>query len=263
MLVFNDVDKLDVRFAELLADFRRVQISRFPVVVQAINSENMSFFDSRFPSQTNSSLGSVYMDGDKFIVESRLIQNEKYNTHNAEFRTRKTQDLKKVFKYMREYIKPYSSQEIAYRTIGRAREAFDDHKEKYVSDVRKLYAISADTLHTELMHMKMLGYEPKTDGFKKALDAGLPVMEENKRLQKMEFPRVHVYFAPDESVTVAVLAKHLNMEIGATTYESLETSPTFIQQQVGMLRMMDKNTHVPDVGYKSSDKEFWIEGFSQ
>jgi hypothetical protein len=51
--------------------------------------------------------------------------------------------------------------------------------------------------------------------------------------------------------------------MGATTYETLAAAPTFIQQQVGMLKMMDKNTHVPDVGYKSSDTEFWIEGFSQ
>jgi len=26
---------------------------------------------------------------------------------------------------------------------------------------------------------------------------------------------------------------------------------------------MDRDEHVPDVGYKSSDIEFWIEGFSQ
>jgi hypothetical protein len=57
--------------------------------------------------------------------------------------------------------------------------------------------------------------------------------------------------------------KHSNLETGAYTHDSLAAAPAFIQQQVGLLKMMDKNTHVPDVGYKSSDTEFWIEGFSQ
>jgi len=64
------------------------------------------------------------------------------------------------------------------------------------------------------------------------------------------------------SVTVSVLAKYVNMEMGTTTFESLESAPTLIQQHVGMLKMMDKDTHVPNVGYKSSDSEFWIEGIS-
>jgi hypothetical protein len=95
------------------------------------------------------------------------------------------------------------------------------------------------------------------------MNEGMERIEEYKRIKDTNFPKVHVYIAPDESVTVAVMAKHVNMELGATTFESLAASPTYVQQHVGMLRMVDKDTHVPDVGYKSSDTEFWLEGFSQ
>jgi hypothetical protein len=113
------------------------------------------------------------------------------------------------------------------------------------------------------MHMKMLGYEPKTNAVKELMHEGFPALEKFMKTKDTEFPRVHVYIAPDESVTVAVLMKQSNLEMGATTHETLAAAPAFIQQQVGLLKMMDKNTHVPDVGYKSSDTEFWIEGFSQ
>lgn len=269
MLVLNDVEKLTPRYVQLLTDFRRTQISRFPVEVRVINSEFVAFVDSRFPVSPNASasvrnsIGSVYSDGDKIVIESRLIQNEKYNMHNTDYHTRKTQDIRKVLKYMKDYLKPYTAHEIANRTLSNAKQAFNEHKDKALWKARNYKLDDIDALYEEVMHMKMLGYEPKTNAVKRLIHEGLPAFEQYMKVKDTEFPRVHVHIAPDESVTIAVLAKHSNLEMGATTHETLAAAPTFIQQQVGMLKMMDKNTHVPDVGYKSSDTEFWIEGFSQ
>jgi hypothetical protein len=269
MLVLNDVEKLTPRYAQLLADFRRTQISRFPVEVRVISSEFVAFVDSRFPVSPNASasvrnsIGSVYSDGDKIVVESRLIQNEKYNMHNTDYHTRKTQDIRKVLKYMKEYLKPYTAQEVANRTLSNAKQAFNEHKEKAMWKARGYKLDDLDALYEEVMHMKTLGYEPKTNAVKKLVNEGFPALEQYMKTKDTEFPRVHVHIAPDESVTIAVLMKHSNLETGAYTHDSLAAAPAFIQQQVGLLKMMDKNTHVPDVGYKSSDTEFWIEGFSQ
>jgi hypothetical protein len=82
-------------------------------------------------------------------------------------------------------------------------------------------------------------------------------------MKDAEFPRVHVYLAPDETVNIAVLSSKSGLEVGVMSYESLAAAPTLIQQHVGMLRIMDDRSHVPDVGYKASANEFWIEGFSQ
>jgi hypothetical protein len=144
-----------------------------------------------------------------------------------------------------------------------AKQAFGEHKDKILWKARNYKLDNMDVLYEEVMHMKMLGYEPKTDAVKKLIDEGFPALEQYMKTKDTEFPRVHVHIAPDESVTIAVLAKQSNLEMGAYTHDSLAAAPTFIQQQVGLLKMMDKNTHVPDVGYKSSDTEFWIEGFSQ
>lgn len=269
MLVLSDVEKLTPRYVQLLADFRRTHISRFPVEVEVINAEFIVFIDSRFRPElkgnsynVRNSLGSVYSDGDKIVVESRLIQNEKYNMHNTDYHTRKTQDMRKVLKYMKEYLKPYSAQEIAHRSLRNAESAYDDYKQKKAWKAMDYYQLNTSTLYEELLHMQTIGYVPRTQAIQKALTEGLPLMQEYKEIEKKAFTKLHVYVAPDGSVTVSVLAKYVNMEMGTTTFESLESAPTLIQQHVGMLKMMDKNTHVPNVGYKSSDTEFWIEGIS-
>jgi hypothetical protein len=270
MLVLRGTEKLNTMFAELLTNFRRTQVSRFPIEVLIKHENSMVFVDSRFPvahhemSNVQKILGSVWSDDKgRVVVESRLIQNEKYNMHNTEYHTRKTQDPRKALKYMKEYLKPYTAQEIANRTMQSAKQAFSEHKDKVLWKARDYKLTDMDVLYEEVMHMKMLGYEPKTNAVKKLIDEGFPALEQYMKTKDTEFPRVHVHIAPDESVTIAVLAKQSNLEMGAYTHDSLAAAPTFIQQQVGLLKMMDKNTHVPDVGYKSSDTEFWIEGFSQ
>lgn len=269
MLVLNDVEKLTPRFLQLVTDFRRTQVSRFPVEVRVINAEFVSFVDSRFPVPPNTSasvhnsLGSVYADDDKIVVESRLIQNEKYNMHNSEFRTRKTQDIRKVLKYMKEYIKPYTAHEIANRTIGVAKEAFSEYKSNTTWDARKYELDDVMDLYEEALHMKTLGYEPKTEAFRKLLGEGFEIVEKAARIEDKEFPKVHVYVAPDETVTVSVLENKCKLPIGVDSYESLAAAPTLIQQHVGILKIMEDRSHVPDIGYKASATEFWIEGFSQ
>jgi hypothetical protein len=269
MLVLNDVEKLTPRYAQLLADFRRTQISRFPVEVRVISSEFVAFVDSRFPVSRNASasvrnrIGSVYSDGDKIVVESRLIQNEKYNMHNTDYHTRKTQDIRKVLKYMKEYLKPYTAQEVANRTLSNAKQAFNEHKEKAMWKARGYKLDDLDALYEEVIHMKTLGYEPKTNAVKKLVNEGFPALEQYMKTKDTEFPRVHVYLAPDETVSVAVLSPKSGLEVGVMSYDSLAAAPTFIQQHVGMLKIMDDQSHVPDVGYKASATEFWIEGFSQ
>jgi hypothetical protein len=49
MLNISNPEKLSPRFFQLLADFRRTQVSRFPIKVEVINTEFMVFVDSRFP----------------------------------------------------------------------------------------------------------------------------------------------------------------------------------------------------------------------
>ena len=269
MLVLSDeMHELCDTLHKLVMDYRKVHISRYPVNVSVVNNAFVSFVDSRFPVPASvnlndrNSLGSVYLTDDNvWVVSSRLIQNEKYNMHNTDYRTKKSKDLRKIFKYMKEYLKPYSAQEIANRSLRGALSAHDDYKTKKMWQARD-YALSQQNFYEELLHMQTIGYVPKTEGLRKALTEGLPVMQEAKELSDKEFTKLHVYLAPDGMVTVSVLAKYVNMEMGTTTFESLESAPTLIQQHVGMLKMMDKDTHVPNVGYKSSDSEFWIEGIS-
>jgi hypothetical protein len=60
-----------------------------------------------------------------------------------------------------------------------------------------------------------------------------------------------VIFNPDESVAVTD-------KDGATTYDSFDMVPQDIQQQVSLLRMMEADQYLPEVGIRFDKNVFWV-----
>ena len=254
----------------MLADFRRVQVSRFPIeVVSREGHPNwIKFMDSRFPTigwKRDSCLAMLEMNerDDKgrpiYKLTSRLIANEKYAEHNNDYFTKSTTDARKMLKYLREFVKPYTSLEIATRSSFTARETHEVWQSKPLTDFRCVAGIvSAEDIAKEVMFLKSIGVEFHTDKFRKIAEDGTELYAEAMRRSAKPFSGIHVFIQPDESVVVTQMPGG-TAEPGAKLYERFEEVPEAIQQQVAMLRMMDSKAFVPEVGSRMNNREFWVE----
>ena len=88
-----EADKVSPTIREVLTQWRRVHVSRFPVDAVSHHDavDAVKFVDTRFPTDTwrkDRILGYLTVDGRDekgrliYKLYSRLIQNEKYNQHN-------------------------------------------------------------------------------------------------------------------------------------------------------------------------------------
>jgi hypothetical protein len=268
MLVLKDEVNFP-QFKHLVNEFRRVQVSRFPIEV-VVESGGMiiGFVDSRFPTtrfNVSNMLAMLYVESVEekptITIESRLIKNDKYAVHNDKYRTRSTHDIKKMFKYMKEYIKPFSGQEIAQRSYRGVEHEFEQWQRKPYSAVKEaLNQLGSKDFMEGIVKLQALGIEPPTDKFAELTKTAIPHFEEMKRREQMEQPNYHIHLNPDDSVVVTIMRGEKK---GSMTKESLDACPMFIQQNVGMLKMMDERNRIPEVGTKVSNTEFWIEGKPQ
>ena len=257
------------QFKHLVNEFRRVQVSRFPIEVVAINDGNtIGFVDSRFPTDrfnVSNMLAMLYVESNTeekptITIESRLINNEKFARHNDKFRTRSTHDLKKMFKYMKEYIKPFSGQEIAQKSYRGVEHEFAQWQRKPAWGVKEaLNQLEPKDFMEGIVKLQELGVLP-TDKFAELAKTAIPHFEEMKRRDAVEEPNYHIHLNPDDSVVVTIMRGE---EKGSSTKESLDACPMFIQQAVGMLRIMDERSRIPEIGTKVTSKEFWVEGKPQ
>jgi L-fucose mutarotase/ribose pyranase (RbsD/FucU family) len=274
MLNLNNMEAIThPELEQLLVDFRRVQVSRFPIDTMVNKTgEMVAFVDSRYPTDAfarNKNLALLYFDGyDKtqtkkiFTVESRLIQNDRYSPRGSEYFTKSSSDVRKVAKMLRDYVKPYTGLEVAQNTLRTAELNFQTWRDKPMLASRdtmsELYREDLLDIFTAL---KALGVPAVNDKMQKVYNEALPAYLEGVERKDNKFAGVHISFNPDDSVVVTCMRDDVDKGInkGAITYESLETCPAFVQQQVSMLRIMENDSYLPNVGTRISDKTFWID----
>lgn len=249
----------------LLTDFRRVQVSRFPIDVKATDNDNnrIAFIDSRFPMNTftvhyKKNLAVLETNGldDKgrtiYILRSRLIKNEKYAEHNDDYHSRETTDLKKLSKFLRDYVKPYSPLE-----VSRMGSDVSDDLHNWRGEARRNFRevagqVSESDVAEEVAYLKSVGVQFRSDKFRDMATKGLELYDELKRRSNDDIKNVHVYINPDESVHVTVA------DDKTYSYDTLDGVPEIVRQQVAMLMMVDMKQYVPEVGKRTDEKMFWV-----
>lgn len=255
----------------LVREFRRVQVSRFPINVEFSpegNAGAVRFMDSRFSSRH--SLGRLHAETDDkgdyvWVLTSRLINNERFVRGNDRKHQKQTKDPKKVLRYLRDYIRPYSAKEIADRSVDVHVNALDTWKSQAMSLMRDLCNLTREDVMREMVRMSAVGYKPQTEKFAQVMEQGLAAWEEAQRRSNRKVMNVHLFINPDESVEIFCQDKmgYMGINQGVTTFTSLAETPECIQQHVAMLRMMEDKAFVPEVGTKVNASNYWIEVHSE
>ena len=247
----------------LLTDFRRVQVSRFPIDVKATDNDNnrIAFVDSRFPTNTvhykrNLAVLETNTVDDKgrkiYVLRSRLIKNEKYAQHNDDYHSRETTDLKKLSKFLRDYVKPYSPQEISQMGNDMSEDYHNWQNEARRNFRAVAGQVSESDVAEEVAYLKSVGVQFRSDKFRDIATKGLELHDELKRRLNSDIKNVHVYINPDESVHVT------EADDKTYSYETLDGVPEIVRQQVAMLMMVDMKQYVPEVGKRTDEKMFWV-----
>jgi hypothetical protein len=263
MLNIIQTNPLPTIIQGLVTEFRRVQVSRFPIDVEAsAGSSQVRFVDSRFAGRGHgwhitNTLAILNMNGfDKnskplIKMTSKRITNDKYSAHNSEYHTRVSSDPKKVLKWMKDYIKPYTPQEVAERTRDRIVSAHNMWQTKAADEMTGFGYVREAELYEEIEALLSVGVQFRTNRFRELAERGLPAYREKQLRSQAERPRTHVIINSDDSVVVTD-------KDGANTYDSFDMVPQDIQQQVSLLRMMEADQYLPEVGIKFDKNVFWV-----
>lgn len=268
MLNIGDITNAPVALLDLLKEFRRVQVSRFPIdVVYKPNNDSLAFVDSRFPTVStryqNVAGLLLWKKDDKgkniYEITSRLISNSNFNPGKVEHHTKTTNDAKKAIKFMRDYIKPFSQIEIADRSKTYVENSFNEQKTDVRSAFHDACQISMEALMQEVIRLKAIGVKPQTEKFEKIYTEGIAKYEEYLESKQKKFNQAHIWINPDESVLFTLIE---DREAKPTTasYESLTECPDWVQQGVAMLRMLDVDKKaIKGLGTRWGDSDFWVE----
>jgi hypothetical protein len=238
--------------------------------------QKVFFKDERFPQMDykyrRTHLGSVrvkYGDDDTipiFVVQSRLIANQRYKNGSTDFYTKESKSIDKALKTMLDFVRPYSLSEVRRESVS----DFTGSVDKWVSAAKKeYYNVKIDDrkeIVEEMLHLKSLGVQFKTSVFRKLADEVESIYGEYKRRTEAKFRAYHVVFTPNMIYVSAgelLNNSYHDSEFKAdnvtpSAYQAIEMLPENILSSIGLLKMVNTGESVDEVGIRVNENEFYI-----
>lgn len=264
--ITNLEEPINPQIMGLLTQFRRIQISLFPLIVTKAGTEQVNFYDSRFPTNgdgAKKAVAKLWIDtnskGDGvFVIESKTIDNPRFRN---ERRARKmTGDPAKMLKYLKTYVLGYDSKEIARMTKDVMTGKFESWHWQATRATRDVVACDMQVIYEEAKRMADLGLRAQTAKFQKVIDEGLALYEESKYVEsRKDKDLVHLFFNPDDSVSLW-FDTHSDKTTGLSShYKSFDDLPEQVATRAAMLKISEVKTFIPDVGIRVDDRSFWVD----
>ena len=216
------------------------------------------FWDPRFMKETDKPVGAVRWEYNyqpridtsyNYVVVSPRIQNQKYGAWNNDYHTISSINHKKAIKAAMEFIKPFSYVEIVEESqpkVERAHSAWVSEN----SSVSYAFNLNHEQTYTEIKNLASQGVVFATEAFKKAV-AKLAEYEEWIERKKVT-GMLCIYVEEDKCVEIRGAKE--------TIFKSIEELASDVQSKMAMLKIMDLNILLPEVGYRVDEKTFWVYG---
>jgi hypothetical protein len=252
-------DLLDV-FNQLTLKHATVP-AKLLVTYRPLNREGTgeySFWDPRFVGVKDKPVGTLRWEYNyqprtdtsyNFVVFSPRISNQKYGAWNRDYHTISSINPKKIIKTAMEYIKPFSYAEIVEESQPKVERAHDQWVSEN-SSVAYNFNLNHTQTYAEIKNLLSQGVMFTTEAFKKAVAklAEYEEWQERKKIQGLAC----IYIEGDKCVEVRGAKE--------TIFNSVEELASDIQSKMAMLKIIDVNTLLPEVGYRIDEKTFWVYG---
>ena len=202
-------------------------------------------------------------------VYSRKIENTKYASNRDQYFMMMSTDMKKGVKNASKYVVPYTHKELAQAFYDRVH----NHVEQVYSDKQaKMQNVASEiTRNTkgilaELLHLKSLGVQFKTEAFIKASEMVEEAVLEQQEEEKRNVTGVFVRFRTvgDEMYVDVLEAEDIRKNYklkgsSQTTTYLMSDLPGDIAGSISVLNILEDGQYVARVGQKVDDTTFWIE----
>lgn len=246
---------------QLVSQLARTHRSRYPVRVVSGDRDTVNFYDSRLLDQKVGALSK--QNGNDLLIESPLIENNKYSRDRSMYHTRKTTDLAKMRKWLMEYILCIPAEMIPGCTESEAEVVFarwrDEHRDAYHQVYRKIDG--RDVLDSIIAYKKG-GAPYATQKLAEVLNSNfMEMMEEHTRRNKFKYPTRNIFINPDGPTQVAVKEKTYEKTYDPyviTQHLSFEALDEDTRGKCAILKLAENKSYVEGVGVKICANNFWV-----
>jgi len=215
--------------------------------------------------------GVTVSDDPQYFVESRKIVNNKYNAWRDQHNRLFCADEGKAIKNAITNLRPYSPKELVNAAARQYKDKIDGHIEKKKDEFHGVMSplTYRDVLAAEVQNLVAKGVEFTTEPFIRAAAQAAKLLAERDVLVKKSYGSYFInvrMVGSEQWVDIAEVscprntssrgANITNDELQAMRIDDL---PEDIKGKLAVIATCEVGHYVPEVGYRSSEKTFWVE----
>jgi len=202
-------------------------------------------------------VGRIGLEQDKdgvtlYVVESKRIQNDKFNSYSDGYHVKMTKKFPNAVKNAVQYLKPKVLTEVQDDSQAVLNRAIENMKEPAQNKLYEASRMQRDTILEELHYMVQAGYEPITPQFKNSIAILREQGEELRAMDKYK-PRKCFVWAKTDRVEYKY-----DDESEPHVVFNLQDVPENVRDKIAVLQIGDSRTALMDVGYKVSNDMYWV-----
>lgn len=185
----------------------------------------------------------------------RVITRNVLSTRYADSERRRSVDTvneKKAVKLLVEHVTPFKLSEIASKSYNRVERMERDWRLEFTPDEFGVFRADYAIVYKEFKNLMSYGVSFVTTEFLAAAEKGLAKYEVWKERYQTRFSKWFVKFTNHGEVLV------LDEKGDSSRFNSPDLLPEFIQQGVGMLKILNGADNIPGLGVRVSEDTFWV-----
>lgn len=188
----------------------------------------------------------------KFRIVTRFVQKERARDYEAARSVESVSD-RNALKAMLTHITPIHIHEIAKDKESLANKVIREWKEEFSGEIYHSFrTLPQSAIVEEVQHLRSLGVEFKTAAFQHIAKTIIPVSIETERRKDIRIDKYFVMLSKDGSAVVTDPHKNVNI------FDRFELLPLHVQESIGILKLMDTNKSLLEVGVNVGGNMFWV-----
>ena len=186
----------------------------------------------------------------KFRVVTRTVVSPKYRDTERQ-KSIETQSDQLALRQMFKHITPFTISEMAEKYKGGLRSTINEWRSEGMRERHEIFGIPEQVIVEEVTALLNAGIKFTTPEFQHIAVKGIEMHHEAVRREKTVIHPYFVRFMGENNIVVRGEKKTL-------TYHSFNGLPEFIQEGVGVLRILSNGQRIASIGAKITDNTFWI-----
>ena len=229
-------------------------IGSYEYVGDAAYRDGVSFFDPA--GYVSKPAGAIrWVKNKKGESKFRIVTRDVQFPRRADYEARRSFETpveRNAIKKLLAYVTPYSPSEIAESVVNHADRAARMWTGEFQKDASVINSLSNAVVMEEVRNLVAQGVTFKTEMFKHIAAASIEAYEETARRQKTTIMQHLVLMKHDGGVDVIYPDERVHV------YPTFDALPDFIQQTVGLLRILGVGKEIPGVGVYMNNNMFWV-----